>query len=228
MKKALIFGVSICAVLFAFTGCKQGLFKKHNSEGTIEYKVAVMDSNNPMAKFAPDKMVVKFKNNLSYAQLIAGMGLFETDFVNDEPNKKIVQMVRLLNKKVYYIADTNAVNKELRVSPKLIFTPSAETKVIAGFKCKKINVAYADNKYPPFDLFYTEDIKLDNPNWATPYKNINGVLMGYRVSRYGFYLECTATKVDMENAVDDNLFKIPPEYKKISKEQIDELYKSFQ
>lgn len=228
MKKTLISGVAVVALLYLSTGCKQGLFHKHNAQGTIEYRVAVMDSNNPMAKFAPDKMIVKFKDDLSYAQLIAGMGLFETDFVNDEPDRKIIQMVRLLNKKVYYIADTNAVNKELKASPKLIFTPGTETKVIAGFKCKRINVAYADNKYPPFDLYYTEDIKLDNPNWATPYKDINGVLMGYRVSRYGFYLECTATKVDMEDEVDDKLFKIPPEYKKISKEQIDELYKSFQ
>jgi len=228
LKKVLTFLVGIATLLFALPGCKQGLFKKHNSEGTIEYKVAVMDSNNPMAKFAPDKMLVKFKNNLSYAQLIAGMGLFETDFVNDEPNHKIIQMVRLLNKKVFYIADTNAVNKELKASPKLVFTPSSDTKVIAGFKCKKIGVAYADNKFPPFDLYYTEDIKLDNPNWATPFRDINGVLMGYRISRYGFYLECTATKVSMDDAIDDKQFQIPPEYKKISKEQIDELYKSFQ
>jgi hypothetical protein len=227
LKNILIFGVSLGCLLFATTGCKHGLFQKHNAQGTIEYKIAVLDSNNPMAKFAPDKMIIKFKNNQSYAQVIAGMGLFETDFVNDEPNRKIIQMVRLLNKKVFYVADTNAVNKELKGTPKFIFTPTTETKMIAGFKCKKVGVAYADNKFAPFDLYYTEDIKLEDPNWATPFREIKGVLMGYRFNRYGFYMEFTANKVDMED-VDDKIFTIPQEYKKISKEQIDELYKSFQ
>jgi len=227
LKKTLILGISAVATLFVISGCKHSLFHNRLSEGTIEYKIVVLDSNNAMAKFAPDKMIVKFKNNLSYAQVIAGMGLFETDFINDEPEKKIMQMVRLLNKKVSYIADTTAVNKELNKSPQLIVTPTSETKMIAGYKCKKANVSYKDGKLGPFDVYYTEDIELENPNWATPFKDVKGVLMGYRINRYGFYMEFTATKVDQDN-IDDNQFKIPPEYKRISKEQIDELYRSFQ
>lgn len=186
-----------------------------------------MDSNNAMAKFAPDKMVVKFKDNLSFAQVIAGMGLFETDFINDEPGRKIVQMVRLLNKKVYYTADTSSVNEELRRSPKLVISPASETKMIAGYKCKTVNVAYSDGKLPPFKVYYTDDIELENPNWATPFKDIKGVLMGYCINRYGFYMQFTASKVDPES-IDDEIFKIPAAYRKISKQQIDELYKSFQ
>ena len=213
--------------MFTLSGCKHSLFNSHLSEGIIEYKIVVLDTNNAMAKFAPDKMIVKFKNNLSYAQVIAGMGLFETDFINDEPDKKIMQLVRLLSKKVSYIADTTAVNKELKQSPQLVTTPAPETKVIAGYKCKKVNVSYKDGKMPPFEIYYTEDIELEDPNWATPFKDIKGVMMGYRIKRYGFYMEFTANKVDMED-VDDKIFTIPQEYKKISKEQIDELYKSFQ
>jgi GLPGLI family protein len=227
LKKVLVSGLLFLGLLFILSGCKHSMFHSRLSEGIIEYKVIVLDSNNPMAKFAPDKMTIKFKNNIAYAQVIAGMGLFETDFINDQPNKKVIQMVRLLNKKVAYTGDTAAVNKELSKMPKFIVTPTNETKVIAGYTCKKATVKSDNDKVIPFDVYYTEDIELEDPNWSTPFKDIKGVLMEYRFNRYGFYMEFTATKVEPAKN-DDNLFKCPPEYKTISKEQIDQLYKSFQ
>lgn len=194
----------------------------------IQYKIVVLDSNNAMAKFAPDKMTVKFKNNVCYAQVVAGMGLFETDFINDEPDKKIIQMVRLLNRKVAYIADTNAINKELLKDVKFEITPTNEVKKIAGYDCKKAMVKLkGDNGGEPFAVYYTDQIQIENPNWSTPFKDINGVLMGYRIKRYGLYLEFTADKVEpVQN--DDEIFKLPSEYRIITKEQIDQLIKGFQ
>lgn len=203
------------------------MFHNRISEGMIEYKIVVLDSNNAMAKLAPDKMTVKFKNNISYAQVIAGMGLFETDFINDEPDKKIVQMVRLFNKKYAYIADTAAVNKELNQVPKFEITPTGETKKIAGYVCKKALVKTKDGSTQLFSIYYTDQIQLEDPNWSTPFKDVPGVLMGYRIKRYGMYLEFTANKVEpVQN--DDNIFKLPPEYKLISKEQLDQLIKGFE
>lgn len=180
-----------------------------------------------MAKLAPDKMTVKFKNNISFAQVIAGMGLFETDFINDEPDKKIVQMVRLFNKKYAYIADTGAINKELGKDSHFEITPTGETKKIAGYKCNEALVKSKDSSVPSFTVYYTTDIQLENPNWSTPFKDINGVLMGYRIKRYGMYLQFTADKVEpIEN--DDKTFKVPSDYKLITKVQLDQLIMGFQ
>jgi hypothetical protein len=203
------------------------LFNSRVSEGKIEYKIVVLDSNNPMARFAPDKMTIKFKNNLSFAQVIAGMGLFETDFVNDEPRQRIIQMVRLLNKKMYYIEDTAAANKDIKQTPAVTVTPTNDTKIIAGYKCKRVKISYKDDKLPSCDFYYTDDIELDNTNWATPYKEIKGVLMAYRIVKYGFYMEFTATRVEPDK-IDDKTFNIPSEYKRATKEQMDQIYKSFQ
>ncbi len=227
MKKLLSTAFVFCCLAYVFTGCKHSLFHGGISEGTIEYKIVVLDSANPMAKMAPDKMTVKFKNNVSYAELIAGMGLFETSFINDEPNKKITQMVRMLNKKWAYIADTAAVNKELTHDIQFTVTETSETKVIAGYTCKKAIGKANDGKAPDVELYYTEDIKQEDPNWATPFNSIHGVLMQYRIAKYGFYMEFTADKVEPDK-IDDNVFKLPGDYKMITKQQIDDLYKGFQ
>jgi len=203
------------------------MFHSGISEGTIEYKIVVLDSANPLAKMAPDKMIVKFKNNLSYADLVAGMGLFETSFINDEPGRKLTQMVRMLNKKCAYTADTTAVNKELNQDIQFTVTETNETKVIAGYTCKKAIAKSKDGKAPDIELFYTDDIKWEQPNWATPFSTIKGVLLQYRIAKYGFYMEFTADKIAPET-VDDKLFKLPADYKMISKQQLDELYKGFE
>ncbi len=227
MINKLVYGAGCFTLLFILTGCKQVLFHNRISEGSIEYKIEVLDSNNSMANLAPDKMTVKFKNNISFAQVIAGMGLFETDFINDEPGKKIIQMVRLFNKKYAYIADTAAINKELKKEPEYQITPTTETKKIAGYLCKKAMVKVGEGDGLSFPIYYTDKIQLENPNWSTPFKGIDGVLMGYRIKRYGMYLEFTAVKVDPATN-DDNTFKLPPDYKLISKEQLDQLIKGFQ
>ena len=136
-------------------------------------------------------------------------------------------MVRLLNKKMAYVADTAAINKELAHDVQFKITEVDGTKMIAGYKCKKAMAKSIDGKAPDVELYYTNDIKLDDPNWATPFKGIDGVLMQYRISKYGFYMEFTAQKVEPEK-VDDQLFIMPADYKIISKQQIDDLYKGFQ
>ncbi len=180
-----------------------------------------------MAKMAPDKMTVKFKNNIACAELIAGMGLFETVFINDEPSKKLTQLVRMLNKKWAYIADTASINKELAHDVQFDITETPEVKVIAGYTCKKAIGKSKDKNVPDVELYYTDDIQLEQPNWATPFKDIKGVLMQYRISKYGFYMEFTAEKVEPDK-IDDNIFKLPPDYKMITKQQIDNLYKGFE
>jgi GLPGLI family protein len=227
LKKVLTTALVFCCFVFIYTGCSHDLFHSRLSEGTIEYKIVVLDSANPMAKMAPDKMTVKFKNNISYAEIIAGMGLFETSFINDEPNKKLTQMVRMLNKKWAYVGDTTAINKELSHDIQFDVTETKETKVIAGYTCKKAIGKSKDGKAPDVELYYTEDIKLENPNWATPFKSIEGVLMQYRIAKYGFYMEFTAEKVEPEK-IDETLFKLPADYKMITKQQLDDLYKGFQ
>jgi hypothetical protein len=227
LKKLLSIGLGFCGVMYLLTGCNHDLFHSRISEGTIEYKIVVLDSANPMAKMAPDKMTVKFKNNEEYAELIAGMGLFETSFINDGTAKKVTQMVRMLNKKWAYIADTAAITKELDHDVQFTITETGETKVIAGYTCKKAIAKSKDGKTPDIDLYYTNDIKMDQPNWATPFKDIEGVLMQYRLAKYGFYMEFTADKVEPDK-IDDSTFKLPADYKLISKQQIDDLYKGFQ
>lgn len=218
---------SAVVILFVIiAGCGRGSNGKVVSEGIIEFEASAVDPNNPMADLAPNKMLVKFKDHKSVAEMSAGMGLLTMSFVSDYNNKTVTQLVKLLNKKYASVANADDVQKEIANS-KLRIQKTNETKMIAGYRCKKATISYEDNSRPPFDVYYTDEIELEKPNWGNEYNEIDGVLMEYQLKRYNLELRFTARRVTKTN-VEDSDFDTPRDYKVISQKELDDLFVGMQ
>ena len=217
MKKRLSVGLLGFLYIFFWTGCKP-TDEKFISEGTIEYAASVMDQSNPMASMAPSKMTVKFKNNLSSAEMSAGMGLFSTSFIADPQKKSLIQLVKLLNKKFSMVLNETDLKKENELF-NLEIIPSKETKMIAGYKCEKATVHYKTGNFPDFAIYYTRDLNIKNSNFANPFYMIDGVLMEYQMTKFGLEMKFTATCVKKDD-IDDSVFQLPSDYKQISKDEM--------
>ncbi len=199
---------------------------KVGDEGTIEYTASVVDQANPMAGLAPSKMIIKFKNNKSCAEMSAGMGLFSTSFISDPEKKTLTQLVKLLNKKLSLVLNAAQIEKE-NAAYKFDLTPLKGEKMIAGYKCKSAHVKMHDDFETEFDIFYTTDLKIDKPNFANPFHMIDGVLMEYQMKKFGLEMKFTAKSVKNE-AIDDAAFELPAEYKAVSAEEMNTLFEQLQ
>lgn len=222
MKKQLLFGL---AGLLLLAGCGTSN-EKYISEGVIEYDAAVIDQSNPMATLAPSKMFIKFKNNKSCAEMSAGMGFFSTSFISNPETKTLTQLVKLLNKKFYLIQNEADLKRENASYPVEI-TPTKETKLIAGYKCIKAHVKINDENASEFDVFYTKELNIQNPNFANPYFMVDGVLMEYQMKKFGLEMKFTLKSVKKET-VEDATFDLPSDYKKISQKEMNELFEALQ
>jgi hypothetical protein len=225
MKKPLLIAFASCLYILGFTGCSNS-DEKFISEGVIDYDAVVVDQSNPMASLAPSKMTIKFKDNKSCAEMSAGMGLFSTSFISDPEKKAMIQLVKLLNKKLALIQDEADIKKENDLYP-MVITPTKETKIIAGYNCKKAHVKLNDEYGTEYDIYYTKDLNITNPNFANPYFKIDGVLMEYNMKKFGLEMKFTATSVKAED-IDDTFFELPADYKVVPKEEIDELFLGLQ
>lgn len=225
MRRYLIY--SVCLLfLVTIMACGRGSNGKVVSEGIIEFEASAVDPNNPMADLAPNKMVVKFKDHRTVAEMSAGMGLLTMSFVSDYNNKTVTQLVKLLNKKYASVANADDVQREISNS-KLRIQKTNETKLIAGYRCKKATISYEDNSRPPFDVYYTEEIELEKPNWGNEYNEIDGVLMEYQLKRYNLELRFTARRV-AKSTIEDSDFETPGDYKLISQKELDDLFVGMQ
>jgi hypothetical protein len=225
MKKPLLIAFASCLYILGLTSCSN-TDEKFLSEGAIEYDAAVVDQSNPMATLAPSKMTIKFKNNKSNAEMSAGMGLFSTSFISDPETKTMTQLVKLLNKKFSLVQNEAEIKKENESYP-IQITPVKGSKMIAGYNCKKAHVKVNDDFGTEFDIYYTKDLNIKNPNFANPFASIDGVLMEYQMKKFGLEMKFTAKAVKNED-VDDACFELPADYKPISKEEMDELFLGLQ
>lgn len=225
MKKPLLIAFASCLYILGLTNCSS-TDEKFISEGAIEYDAAVVDQSHPMATLAPSKMTIKFKDNKSCAEMSAGMGLFSTSFISDPEKKTLTQLVKLLNKKFSLILNEAAVKKENEAYPYTII-PTKETKIIAGYKCSKAHVKTNDELGYEFDVYYTKDLNIKNPNFANPFSTLDGVLMEYQMKKFGLEMKFTAKTVKNED-VEESCFELPADYKAVSQEEMNELFLGLQ
>ena len=221
MKKVLFIYVLIG---FLASSCKYAN-PKYINEGIIEYDAKVVDEDHPMAGLAPGKMTVKFKNNMFAAEM-SSMGVFTTTFIANPAKKTLTQLVKVFNVKQACIDDEKMIQEE-NDAYKLNFTETKETKEIAGYKCKKLIATMADDPTVKFDVFYTEEMNVTNSNFSNPYSQVKGMLMEYRLKKFGLEMTFTALGVKKEEIPDEE-FELPAYYKVISKKEMDDFFKSIQ
>jgi len=222
MKKQLLLGLS---GLLLWAGCGT-TNEKFISEGVIEYDAAVIDQSNPMAGLAPNKMSIKFKNNKSCAEMSAGMGLFSTSFISNPETKTLTQLVKLLNKKFSLVLNEEQLKKENASYPFEV-TPTNETKLIAGYNCSKAHVKFKDDSAPEFDIYYTKELDIQNPNFANPFHMVDAVLMEYQMKKFGLEMKFTVKNIKKE-LIEDAVFDLPDDYKSISQQEMNDLFEGLQ
>jgi hypothetical protein len=199
---------------------------KFVSEGVVEYSAVAVDKSNPMATMAPNKMFIKFKDDKSSLEMSAGMGLFSTSFISDPETKTFTQLVKLLNKK-FSLVQAESDYKKNNDSYPIEIIPTKETKIIAGYKCSKVHIKLKKVPFNEFDVFYTKELNIKNPNFANPFYMIDGVMMEFQMEKFGMEMKFTATSVKKE-IVEDATFEMPADYKPISESEMDNMFKNLQ
>ena len=227
MKKRLfLFFSIIMMVLVAGCGDSESTSDQGLSEGVIVYEATPMDPGHPFASYAPSKMTVKFKNNCFSAYMSAGMGALTASFISDPEKRTFTQVVRLFTDSYFVVQNEEELKKENALVDMEI-KPTNETKMIAGYNCKKAIVKVKGEEPVEYDIYYTNDIKIENSNFSNPYYKLDGVLMEYRMQKFGLEMQFTATSITKE-PVEDAVFEVPENYEQITQEALANKLKAFE
>jgi hypothetical protein len=183
------------------------------TEGVIEYDITYpkLDPNSIMISGMPNKAYLHFKNNNISNSMSGMMGLISIAFIANSTSKSVQQTLTLINKK--YVSDVSAEDmKKMNESYLMRIEKGKNTAEIAGYKCKEAIVTLKNGE--AIHVYYTKDIGITNPNWSNPFNQIDGVLMDFQIERYGITMHLKAKSVTAQK-VDDSVFMISNEYKKI-------------
>lgn len=224
MNIGFIRAASLLLLAIALPSCSD-IFKRDIKEGTIEYKAEAVNLKEHSSITVPDKMEVKFKNDYSAAELEAGMGMAKMKFISDPVKKEFRSQVFFIIEKKQSLMKMDEIEATNYYLPEYDVEYGSKTKEIAGYTCKNANLKFKDGS-PDIEVWYTKDISIKNPNWANAYYKIDGVLMDYRLKKYGLELHFTATSVS-ESKIDDSYFTIPAEYALVKNQDLEKLFSGF-
>ncbi len=205
----------ILIILHLFISCSSKSDKvKADAEGIITYKVCYesCEVSNPIVALLPTQVEYKFKDNNISVLSEGYLGFFSTKFISKigEPNSSL--LFKILNNKMNYEFDSKEIpfiyNHKLSTKIKYLKTD----RVIAGYKCKLAKVFIKEIPMP-IDVYYTEDIHLENPNRNTPFSKIDGVLLEFETTINEITAKFSAQNVSLTPVCKDE-FLVPSDYVK--------------
>ena len=199
--------------------------RKNLQQGEIHLKIEYDASKGFHKEIMPNNMTISFKNNKVLFDMTSTIGNSGIIYLSN-PNKEIHDMYcRLLSLKYSYQASSNEILPGFELMSDPIFEGKDDTKKICGYTCKCVEVTFPNNGNKKYKIWYTQDISIKDPNKATPYEPIDGVLMDFVFLFDNVEMHFTAENVyDMK--IDDDIFERRTDFIKTDKSNIIEfIYK---
>ena len=216
------FLIGLTALFFLPQGCKKTSYT-HEKQGEIIYAITYLE--NDLEKFStdllPKKLTIYFKNDNTVMIIDGFFGLFNISNVVNVKKKTNVTYLNILDKKFYYEGKFDEPAAGFGKIPKLSIKQGEHTKEICGYIAKEAFVVLPV-KNVPIPIYYTTDIPIKDPNRATPYKDINGVLLEFYLHLSKLKMKLTATGVYFKE-VDDKYFAPRKGYIKVSRQQLEDI-----
>ena len=212
----LLNAIALSTFLFFAGACENISFQNGIDEGKIEYEISYpeISPDNFMLELLPKRMETTFLDNNYRSDIIAGMGIFKTSIIFNHENDKIVHSIKMLKTKYASeltdedFASFNPTFNSIEVNL------TDETKEIAGYLCNSANVVVQGDSVWNFKVYYTNDIKIEEPNLHTPFRQIKGVLMEYQLLSNNILMNFSATKV-IDEKVDKSAIELEEGYEMV-------------
>ena len=217
--------IMIFLFLAAVQGCRKGEVS-HEKQGEIIYNIEYLENGlqNFNTDMLPKKLVVRFKDNNTAMEITGFFGLFSICNVVNTKKKTNITYLNVLDKKFYYEGKFDEPAVGFGSIPPLKIKEGKRTKEICGYIAKEAYVMLPDNDIP-IPIYYTTDIPIKDPNRATPYRDVKGVLLEFYLNVSVLKMKLTATAIYFKD-IDDAIFARRKGYVRVSRKQMEDiLYK---
>jgi len=194
---------------------------KNISQGEIHYNIDYIGSFGPMPKeVLPKNLVVSFKNNKMLFEMISSFG--NSGILNlSNPEKEIFDTYfSLFTLKYFYAVQPGEQFPGFEAMKDIVIKKTGKTSVICGFNCKNAEVTIPSLGNKVYQVWYTNEISVKNPNTATPFSQIDGVLMSFF-----FFLGPAELHFDAETVykkdIPDEVFERRDQFMRVSRAEIE-------
>lgn len=202
-----------------------GLFaqapKGSEFKGTIVYKITYPDANLDATQMAamPQTMTLTLNGGKSKAEI--SMPEMNQTLLMDSEAKTTVILVDISGQK----AAIKPKKGDRPLGKEPIVEPANESKEIAGYVCKKVNIHYGDEKSKgnPITVYVSEEVGNNKIFFDNEYRNLTGIPLEFRYKLQGMNMLLTATKIE-KGRVAAREFEVPSDYKETTPDELRKMF----
>jgi hypothetical protein len=189
-------------------------------QGEIHYDVQYEGHVTLMPKdLMPKNLVVLFKNDNIIYELVSPFG--NSGIINlSNPSKEIHDTyLSLFTIRYFYPSKPGELYPGFEAMRGMEVTKTSKTLVLCGFKCKNAEVTFPYDRSKIYNIWYTDEIPVKNPNASTPFNQIDGVLLSFFffIGRSEFHFEAQNV---YKKDIPDETFDRKAKFKQVSKNDI--------
>ena len=208
-------------VIFAITSfsCNERR-SKYINQGEIHYSIDYIGKIGSMPKeLMPQNLVVSFKDDKILFEMISPIG--HSGIMNlANPEKEIYDTyLSLFTIRYFYPSKPDETRPGFENMDGMEIRKTLKSAVICGYNCKNAEVTFPFDRRKVFNIWYTDEIKVKNPNISTPYCEIDGVLMSFLFFMGHSILHFEAETVYKKD-IPDNTFDRREKFRRVSREDI--------
>jgi GLPGLI family protein len=230
-RNLLIISLFAISLLTMMPSTKSIAGGKKGFKGTVTYSINYeSDELTPAQKaFMPKQAIVKIMDNVSKEEIDYGQASqYE---ISDPTTDRHVIMIDAGEKKIYYKSSLKEYlfkkDSATKASADITTDLINETKIIAGFECKKAVITVtpkdtADGEAQTIIVYYCPEMGSKAMNAGDIFSEIDGLLLEYFIESGNMKITYSATEVKKGgvSAID---FMIPDDFKELSKEEFQKL-----
>ncbi|MDD3685640.1 MAG: hypothetical protein PHE56_02615 [Bacteroidales bacterium] len=211
MKTTMKLFFVLVAISLSFAGYAQKAKKVKTFGGVVTYDITYEGEDLDEATKAqlPTQIVVSVNGNKVRNEQVSAF--YSMASISDLEKGSAIILIDAMGMKIAVNQSKEEIEKNKEegglVDPEIKILD--ETKVIAGYKCKKDEVISGEEV---IEVYYTEEIPVPaGMNDNNGFKGINGMLMQYTINQQGLIMTMTAKEVKKAK-VKAGLFLIPDDY----------------
>lgn len=190
-------------------------------QGEIHYNITYSGSFGPMPReVLPKNLVVSFKHNKILFEMISPFGNSGIQNLSNPDKGFFDTYFSLFTLKYYYSVQPGEQFPGFETMSGTEVKKTEKTMMICGYNCHSAEVIIPGISTKPFEVWYTNEIDVKNPNAATPFSSIDGVLMSFFFIFGPAELHFEAENVYKKD-ISDKIFDRKDRFQRVSRKEID-------
>lgn len=193
--------------------------------GTIDYEITYPGSDLDPASAASLPKLLSMTVSGKKSRVDMQQGMMNIIKINNAETMSSVSLLDIMGQKYAIKVTKEEIVKQLENLPQAKTTITDETKEIAGIKATKAIVVFTneDGTETTEEIYFSSEIGGEGFNFDSPYRDIKGGLLEYRIESGDLTMLFTAKEVKAKK-VKDTVFMIPTDYQEVTAEELQSIF----